>query len=267
MVDNFLEGGAAINSFCSQYHIDLSVVDMGINGDFAEHPMLIDKKIARGTDNFAIGPAMSKSQAILAIEHGIQAFLETCGNQPCGLVGMGEMGIGNTSSATAIICAASGLTVEQIIGRGTGVDDKGLERKCEVLEKALAVHQLDSTNGLDLLAKIGGYELGGISGAVLAAASRGWCVVLDGIISTAAGLLAYLICPHVNDYLVAGHRSVEQGQMAALKIMGLEAVLDLDMRLGEGTGAAIAMNLIELSCTMMRQMASFEEAGVDSGTL
>ena len=180
---------------------------------------------------------------------------------------MGEMGIGNSSSATAIICGASGLSVAKVVGRGTGVDDRGLTRKREVLEKALALHQPTKNNALELLSTVGGFELGGICGAILAAASTNCVVVLDGLISTAAGLLAYLLCPEVKDYLVAGHKSVEVGQQAALDIMGLTPVVDLDMRLGEGTGAAVTMNLVELSCCMMREMASFEEAGVDSGSL
>ena len=262
MVDNFLKGGAAINVFCGQYNIELAVVDIGVNASFNAHPLLIDKKIARGTNNFAITEAMSRRQALRAIENGADCFLEKQKEQPCALVGLGEMGIGNTSSATAIICAATGKSVEEIVGRGTGVDDRGLLRKKEVLEKALALHRPTGTDGLELLQAVGGYELGGICGAVLAAASEGCCVVLDGIISTAGGLLAYLICPEVKDYLVAGHKSVEAGQKAALDLMGLDPVLDLDFRLGEGTGAAITMNLVELSCRMMRDMASFEEAGV-----
>lgn len=263
MVENFLDGGAAINAFCRQYGIELAVVDMGVNGDFADHPLLVKKKVARGTKNFAVQKAMSVEDAIRAIESGARTFLEKNTTRPCDLVGMGEMGIGNTSSATAIICTASGLSVSQVVGRGTGVDDRGLLRKREVLEKVLALHQPVKDDALDLLSKVGGYELGGICGAVLAAASEGCCIVLDGIISTAAGLLAYLLCPDVKEYLVAGHKSVEAGQQAALEIMGLEPVLDLDLRLGEGTGAAITMNLVDLSCRMMREMASFEEAGVD----
>lgn len=266
MVDNFLKGGAAINVFCQQYNIELAVVDMGVNGSFNAHPSLIDKKVARGTNNFAITTAMSPSQAVRAIENGMDCFLEKQKEQSCVLVGLGEMGIGNTSSATAVICAVTGKSVEEIVGRGTGVDDRGLLRKKEVLNKALALHRPAGTDGLELLQAVGGYELGGICGAVLAAASEGCCVVLDGIISTAGGLLAYLICPEVKDYLVAGHKSVEAGQKAALDLMGLDPVLDLDFRLGEGTGAAITMNLIELSCRMMRDMASFEEAGVDTSS-
>jgi nicotinate-nucleotide--dimethylbenzimidazole phosphoribosyltransferase len=263
MVENFLKGGAAINVFCGQYNIDLSVVDMGVNSSFDAHPLLMQKKVDFGTRNFAITDAMSEDQAVRAILNGAQCFIEKQKEQPCTIVGLGEMGIGNTSSATAIICAATGLAVAEVIGRGTGVDDRGLQRKQEVLEKALMLHKPDGSNGLELLCKVGGYELGGICGAVLAAAANGCCVVLDGIISTAAGLLAYRICPEVKDYLVAGHKSVEVGQKAALDLMGLEPVLDLDFRLGEGTGAAITMNLADLACTMMREMASFEEAGVD----
>jgi nicotinate-nucleotide--dimethylbenzimidazole phosphoribosyltransferase len=166
-----------------------------------------------------------------------------------------------------VICAASGLDAASVAGRGTGVDDSGLSRKIEVINRALALHRLENTDAVEILAKVGGYELGGICGAVLAAAADRCCVVLDGIISTAAGLLAYLICPTVADYVVAGHRSVERGQAEALRLMGLEPVLDLDLRLGEGTGAAITMNLVDLACTMMREMASFEEAGVDSGSI
>lgn len=273
MVENFLDGGAAINTFCNQYDIDLKIVDMGVNGDFSQHPLLLDKKIAHGTENMAIRPAMNRRQAVEAIENGMATVLDSM-SEGKGLVGLGEMGIGNTTSATAIIAAATGRSPRQLTGRGTGVDNKGLERKIEVIEKALDLHfpgyrseNGSATDGLELLQKIGGYELAGICGAVLAAASLKHCVVLDGIISTAAGLLACLICPGVKEYLVSGHKSVELGQVAALELMGLKPVLDLDFRLGEGTGAAITMNLVELSCRMMREMASFEEAGVDSGSI
>jgi len=242
----------------------LTSLSLGRNGDFPDHPMLIRKKIARGTDNFAVQPAMGDAGAIKAIEQGARIIIEENNSRAWDIVGMGEMGIGNTTSATAIISAVSGLSPARLTGRGTGVDNSGLERKIEVIEKSLALHQPDPTNAIDLLAKIGGYELGGICGAVLAAASRKCCVVLDGVISTAAGLLAYLICPAIGDYLIAGHKSVEISQKTALKIMGLEPVIDLDMRLGEGTGAAIAINLVELSCRMMREMASFDDAGVST---
>jgi nicotinate-nucleotide--dimethylbenzimidazole phosphoribosyltransferase len=237
---------------------------MGVNGDFEDHPVLLKKKVAYGTENFSLRPAMTREQAVQAIEHGAEAFLEKNRISPCDMVGMGEMGIGNTSSAAAVISAASGLSPAAIVGRGTGVDNNGLLRKQEVIEKALALHSPSPVDGLDLLCTVGGYELGGICGAVLAAASERCCVVLDGVISTAAGLLAYLICPDIKEYLVAGHKSVEVGQQAALDLIGLRPVLDLDFRLGEGTGAAVTMNLVDLSCKLMREMASFEEAGVES---
>jgi nicotinate-nucleotide--dimethylbenzimidazole phosphoribosyltransferase len=264
MVENFLNGGAAINCFCSQYGIDLAVVDMGINGDLDDHKLLIKEKVARGTQNFTIQRAMTAEQAITAIMAGAKTFLNTYHDGGCDVVGMGEMGIGNTSSASVIISIICGKSLSQTIGRGTGLDDSGLQRKREVLEKALTLHQPDSHNGIEVLSKLGGYELAGICGAVLAASSVGCCVVLDGLISTAAGLIAYLICPDIAGYLVSGHNSVEQGQRGALQYMGLEPVLDLNFRLGEGTGAAITINLIELACKMMREMASFEEAGVES---
>lgn len=267
MVENFLAGGAAINVFCRQYGIDLHVVDMGVNGTFSPHPLLIDQKVASGTANFAVQPAMTREQALVSLENGAKTFLNKHAQQPCQLVGLGEMGIGNTSSATAIICAATGLKTTQVAGRGTGVDDEGLKRKREVIDRALRLHRPEPDDGLELLMKLGGFELGGIAGAILAAAASKCCVVLDGIISTAAGLIAYLISPAVQGYLVAGHRSVEHGQQAALKQMGLSPVIDLNFRLGEGTGAAVTMNLVDLACRTMCEMASFEEAGVDSGNI
>lgn len=263
MVENFLVGGAAINVFCHQYGIELSVIDMGVNGDFDKHKDLIKKKVAYGTNNFSIEDAMSKEQAIQALDSGAQVFMEKFELSPCELVGMGEMGIGNTTSATAIISAATGIPINELVGRGTGVDDKGLERKINVLEKAMTLHSPENSNGFEILRKVGGYEIAGMAGAILAAAAKGSCIVLDGIISTSAGLIAYLLCPTVKEYLVSGHKSVERGQLAALEIMGIEPILDLDLRLGEGTGAAITMNLIDLSCSMIRNMATFEEAEVD----
>ncbi len=264
MVENFLAGGAAINVFCKRYGIELAVVDMGVNGDFDDHDMLLKKKIAKGTRNFTVQGAMSFEDAVKSVVEGARVFQKKNRKVRCHLAGMGEMGIGNSSSAVAIICGVTGLSVGEVVGRGTGVDDRGLARKIEVIERALNLHNPRRDNALQILADVGGFELGGICGATLAAASEGCCVVLDGIISTAAGLLAYLICPEIKEYLIAGHKSVEKGQLAALEIMGLEPVLDLDMRLGEGTGAALTMNLVELACNMMCDMASFDDAGVDS---
>ncbi|MBM9511840.1 nicotinate-nucleotide--dimethylbenzimidazole phosphoribosyltransferase [Desulfogranum marinum] len=264
MVENFLAGGAAINVFCNFYDIDLTVVDMGVKGSFASHPLLIDKKVAAGTRNFAIEQAMSKDEALLSIDYGAQVIGPRREASKMEIIGLGEMGIGNTTAATAVISAVTGIAPAQLAGRGTGVDNEGLQRKIEILEKALSLHRPNPADGLEILSKVGGFELGGICGAVLAAAGNGSCVVLDGIISTAAGLLAYLLCPEVGGYLVAGHKSVEQGQQAALEFMGLEPVLDMNMRLGEGTGAAMTMHIAELAARVMCDMASFTEAGIDA---
>lgn len=264
MVENFLEGGAAINVFCRQYAIDLAIVDMGVNGELAPHGQLLNRKVGWGTRNFSVEPAMSLREALLAIEHGAEVCNAACEGGGCELVGLGEMGIGNTSAAAAIICSVTGMTPAEICGRGTGIDDRGLEHKIEVLEKALAYHRPDPSDALAVLSRVGGFEIAGICGAVLAAAANGTCIVLDGVISTAAGLIASLLCPTATQYMVAGHQSVEVGQRAALDHMGLEPVIDLDMRLGEGTGAAITMNLVELAGRVMCDMATFEKAGVET---
>lgn len=267
MVENFLNGGAAINVLCRHHHIGMNVVDMGVKSDFTLHPDLLMKKVARGTKNFAIEPAMTRKQAIAALENGMSVFFDTHDKTPVDIVGLGEMGIGNTTSAAAIICAVTQITPEQATGRGTGVDDKGLEHKTKVIKKVLDFHTLDPEDGLDILEKIGGFEIAGIAGAVLAAASRKTAVVLDGVISTAAGLVAFLINPGVKPFLIAGHKSVEISQKAALDHMGLDPLIDFNMRLGEGTGAALAMDMADAACKIMCEMASFDEAKIARSTL
>ena len=172
------------------------------------------------------------------------------------------MGIGNTTSASAVISAITGITPAQAAGRGTGVDDKGLEQKIEVIERVLNFHTIDPDNGFDILQKIGGFEIAGIAGATLAAASKNCAVVLDGVISTAAGLIAYIINPDIQGYLISGHKSVEKAQKAALSHMDIKPLIDLNMRLGEGTGAALSIDTIDAACKIMCQMASFDEAHV-----
>ncbi|WP_051305354.1 nicotinate-nucleotide--dimethylbenzimidazole phosphoribosyltransferase [Desulfogranum mediterraneum] len=262
MVENFLAGGAAINVFCGHYGIELAVVDMGVKGELAPHPLLVEKKVARGTKNFALERAMSPEEALRSIEYGAQVVGRSGDGARSELLGLGEMGIANSSAATAVISAVTGIDPAELTGRGTGIDNQGLKRKVEAVRKGLAYHRPDPSDGLDILSKVGGYELGGICGAVLAAAGNGSCLVLDGLISTAAGLLAYLLCPEIAGYLVSAHRSVEPGQQAALEFMGLEPVVDLEMRLGEGTGAAITIHLLELAAGVMCEMASFSEAGI-----
>ena len=269
MVENFLAGGAAINVLCRHYGIDMKVVDMGVAGNFEDHPDLIKKKVAPGTGNLARRAAMSAEELQAALENGMAVFLEAHARKPIDIVGMGEMGIGNTTPATAIICALTGLSPAEATGRGTGVDDAGLKRKTAVIEQALTLHCPDPKNGFEVLRTLGGFEIAGMAGAILAAASKKTAVVLDGVISTAAGLAACVICPAIKGLLIAGHRSVEPAQKAALSLMGLEPVMDLQMRLGEGTGAALAINIVEASCRIMTEMASFEGAGVStaSGTM
>jgi len=237
MVKNFLNGGAAINVLCRQFDIDMSIVDMGVNADFAPHPMLFDKKVRKGTRNFALEEAMTLEEAEDAVSKGMAVFFEKYASNKIDMIGLGEMGIGNT---------------------------KGMERKAEIIENVLKFHKPDSSDGFDILRKIGGYEIAGIVGAVLAAVSRDTVVVLDGVISTAAGLVAYTLKPEIGGYLISGHKSVEVAQQAALSHMGLEPVIDFGMRLGEGTGAAITMNVADTACRIMREMASFEEAGVSN---
>ncbi len=262
MVDNFLNGGAAINVLCRHYGIDLKIVDMGVKKDFNPHPDLIMKKVAKGTKNFALEPAMTRDQVIAALENGMSTFLEAYEKSPIDIVGLGEMGIGNTTSASAIICAVTSISPAEAAGRGTGIDDKGLSHKTEVIERVLAFHNLDPANGFEILQKIGGFEIAGIAGAILAAASKKTTIVLDGVISTAAGLIALLLNPAIHGYLISGHKSVEKAQKAALDHMNLVPLIDFDMRLGEGTGAALAMDMADAACKIMCEMASFDEAKV-----
>lgn len=262
MVENFLNGGAAINVLCRQFNIDIFIVDMGVNADFKDHPKLLNKKVRKGTRNFALEEAMTAEEAEQAIVNGMEVFLDKYSAGGIDILGVGEMGIGNTTSASAIISAVTNISPVEATGRGTGLDDKGMERKAETIEKVLNFQKPDPKDGLDLLRKVGGYELAGIAGAVLAAASKGTVVVLDGVISTAAGLIAFLINPDIKGYLISGHKSVEAAQKAALEFMGLDPVIDFQMRLGEGTGAAITMNITDTASRIMREMASFEDAGV-----
>ena len=264
MVANFLSGGAAINVLCRHNDIDIRIVDMGVKVDFDDHPDLLQKKVGKGTRNFAVQEAMTAAEMDMALANGMDVFLTENRKQKIDIVGLGEMGIANTTCASAIISAVTNLPPEEAAGRGTGIDDAGLEHKAQVIRKALDFHRPDPADGFDILRKIGGYEVAGIAGAVLAAASCRTMVVLDGVISTAAGMIAYLINPAIKDCLVSGHRSVESAQGAALAHMGLDPLIDFQMRLGEGTGAALTIDIVDAACRIMREMASFEDAGVSN---
>jgi nicotinate-nucleotide--dimethylbenzimidazole phosphoribosyltransferase len=266
MVQTFLMGGAGINAMAGQVDARVWVVDMGIIPDIQARPagrgpQLVVKKIARGTASLTKGPAMSAAQAEQAVMAGFDqagaAFAD--GVQ---ILGTGDMGIGNTTPSAAIGAAITGAGLDDMVGRGTGVDDAGLARKKEVVARCLSLNRPDAGNGLDVLAKVGGFEIGGIAGLVLGAAYHRKPVVIDGFISTAGALIAYALCPAVADYIFAGHQSREPGHRIMLEHMGLTPILNLDMRLGEGTGAALAMGIIQGAVRAYKEMMTFEEANV-----
>jgi len=265
MVLNFLAGGAAINVLSRHGGIEVVVVDIGVDGDFGEVTGLVRAKVCRGTRNMAREPAMSKAELDSALGIGIE-LAALAQNQGHTLIGTGEMGIGNTTAASAITCALTGRPVAQVTGRGTGLDEPGLKRKIEVIERALAVNRPDPSDPLDLLRKVGGLEIAGLTGLIIGAASRRIPVVIDGFISTSAAAIACSLEPKVRQFLFAGHRSSEPGHAALLEFIGETPLLDLQMRLGEGTGAALAMTLIEAAAKLYDEMATFSSAGVSEAS-
>lgn len=261
MVLNFLRGGAAINVLARAAGARVVVVDMGVAGDLPPQPELLDRKIVRGTRDLTREAAMSEAETLRAIEAGI-AVLEEQAALGLDLVAPGEMGIGNTTAASALVAALTRTPAAQVTGRGTGLDDAAHARKVALIEEALALHRPDPDDPLAALAALGGAEIAGLTGLILAAAARRIPVVIDGFISGAAALVAAELAPAVRDHLIAAHRSVEPGHRALLDHLGLEPLLDLDLRLGEGSGAALAMHLIDDACRLLREMATFGEAGV-----
>jgi len=261
MVLNFLAGGAAINVLARHTGTRVMVVDMGVAGGLPPHPALMVKKIAYGTGDISIGPAMSRQQAEMAMRNGAYVVLDELAHG-LDILATGDMGIGNTTPSAAIAAALTGLPPESIVGRGTGVDEAGLGRKRAAVQRALHVNQPDPGDGLDVLAKVGGFEIGGLAGAMLAAAAHSRPVVVDGFISTAAAMIAVSLCPQARSYLIASHTSQELGHRRMLEWLALEPLLDLGLRLGEGTGAVLAMSIIEAACKILDEMATFDEAGV-----
>jgi nicotinate-nucleotide--dimethylbenzimidazole phosphoribosyltransferase len=261
MVLNFLGGGAAINTLARQAGARVSVVDIGVASDFETVPGLIQRKIMHGTRSLAQGPAMTREDAEQALQVGVDILNEEAA-RGLDLVATGDMGIGNTTPSSAIAAVMTGLPVPQVVGRGTGIDDQGLQHKVKVIEQALAVNRPDAGDALDVLQKVGGLEIAGLAGVMVAAAARRIPVVVDGFISTAAAMIAVGLAPGVREYLISAHQSVEVGHRAMLKHLGLSPLLDLNLRLGEGTGAALAFHLIEASTRILREMATFGEAGV-----
>ncbi len=261
MVENFLNGGAAINVLARLAGARVVVVDMGVATDIPAHPGLIVKKIGYGAGNIAREPAMSREQAVGALLAGAEVVADEFARGMDILV-PGDMGIGNTTPSAAIAASILGKAAGSVVGRGTGVDDAGWQRKVKAVDRAIWLHHPDPADGLDVLAKVGGFEIGGLAGAILAAASRRVPVLLDGFISTAAALIAVQLAPQTRHYLIAAHRSQENGHALMLAHLGLHPLLDLDLRLGEGSGAALALPLVEAACKLLTDMATFGEAGV-----
>ncbi|MGH7875653.1 MAG: nicotinate-nucleotide--dimethylbenzimidazole phosphoribosyltransferase [Candidatus Binatia bacterium] len=261
MTYNFLNGGAAINVLARHHGVDTEVVDVGVDYEFAAPRGLRNCKIRRGTANFTRGPAMTRDEAVLSVELGIELVREAAAENIF-LLGAGDMGIGNTSSATAILCALTGVAPVDVVGRGTGIDDATLARKIAAIEEGLAINRPDADDPIDILTKVGGLEIGAITGVILGTAALRVPMVLDGFIAGAAALLAQRFCSYVQDFLFASHLSAERGHRLILDHLKLVPVLDLQMRLGEGTGACLLMGLIEASVKITREMATFESAGV-----
>jgi nicotinate-nucleotide--dimethylbenzimidazole phosphoribosyltransferase len=261
MVLNFLRGGAGINVLARHVGARVTVVDMGVASDLDAHPDLVSMKVGPGTRNMATGPAMTREQAVQSIESGL-AVLASEVEKGLDIVGTGDMGIGNTTPSSAITAVMTGESVASVTGRGTGLDDGQLSAKVACIERAIEVNRPDPADALDVLAKVGGFEIGGLCGVILGAAMHRVPVVIDGFISGAAALIAEGLCPAVADYLIAAHVSVEVGHQAILRKLGLRALLDLDMRLGEGTGAALGISLAEAATRILTDMATFAEAGV-----
>jgi len=261
MVLNFTRGGAAINVLARDAGARIVVIDVGVDADLPTDLPIRHRKVAHGTANLATGPAMTQEQAMTAIGVGLET-VEAEIEQGLDVVCLGEMGIGNTTPASAIVAAITGQRVADVTGRGTGIDETTWRRKVGVIERALRVNQPNPSDPLDVLAKLGGLEIAGLVGVVLGAAARRVPVVVDGFIATAATLVAAELCPAVRGYVIPAHRSMEAGHRVVLERLELEPLLALDLRLGEGTGAALALNIIDAALALLDQMATFEEAGV-----
>lgn len=264
MVYNFSAGGAAINVMAGWAGARVVVVDMGVDadlGDLVREGKIISRKVGFGTANIAEGPAMTRKQAVQSLEAGIE-IVSGLVRQGVDLLATGDMGIGNTTPSSAILAAFSGRPPREVTGKGTGIDEEVLEKKARIIHKALEVNRPDPGDPVDVLAKVGGFEIGGIAGVILGAAYHRIPVVVDGFISTAGALLAGKLAPASVGYMIASHRSQEPGHRLMLEELGLSPVLDLNLRLGEGTGAALAMGILEASSRVAGDMLTFDDAGV-----
>jgi nicotinate-nucleotide--dimethylbenzimidazole phosphoribosyltransferase len=261
MVYNFLRGGAAINVLARHAGANIVILDAGVAADLGPHPLLRSAKVGKGTANIVLGPAMTRQQAIQCIETGIEAAQEQIA-EGADLIACGDMGIGNTTPSSAITAVITGADPAVTTGRGTGLDDPGLSHKVDVVRRAIEVNRPDPKDGLDVLSKVGGFEIGVLAGAMLGTAASRRPVVVDGFISGAAALIAWTMSPLARHYFIASHQSVEPGHRVGLAAMELSPLLDLGMRLGEGTGATLAMHLIEAAARCLAEMATFAEAKV-----
>ena len=261
MVLNFLAGGAAISVLCRHLGVRQVIVDAGVMSDLPSHPDLRSLKFGRGTADISQGTAMTRQQAEQCIEAGINLAVEVI-ESGIDLIATGDMGIGNTTASSAITSAVTGVSPEETTGEGTGRTPEELQHKTWIVRQALEVNSPDPSDGLDLLTKVGGFEIGVLAGVVLGTAMQRRVVVVDGFISSSAALVANALCPRARDYMVASHVSAERGHRVALTSLGLSPLLDLGMRLGEGTGAVLAMPIIESAAACLSEMATFAEAGV-----
>ncbi|WP_028862550.1 nicotinate-nucleotide--dimethylbenzimidazole phosphoribosyltransferase [Psychromonas aquimarina] len=263
MMAAFTKGGAAINVLADHIGAEMVIVDVGVKGDLSElynEGTIIDYSIAQGTANFAEGPAMSREQAVASIEAGIEVVNSI--KDKFDLFVLGEMGIGNTTASSAIVSVLCDLSADIVTGCGAGLDEPGRQRKAEVISAALALHQPDQNDAVDILTKVGGFEIGAMAGVMLAAAALQKPVMMDGFICTAAALIAQSLNPDVVDTLIAGHSSVERGHIAALDKLGRKPILNLELRLGEGSGAAMALPVVDAGVKVMKEMATFADLGI-----
>ena len=256
MVKNFLNGGAAVNVLANQYNVEISIVDIGMKHSF-KSKNLINENIKKGTENILQGSAMTTKEAIKSIEVGIKVAQKLIDNGTK-ILGTGEMGIGNTTPSSAVVSVVTGESVEKVVGYGTGIDDEGLKNKINVIKKSIKINKPDKNDGIDILSKVGGLEIGGMAGVMLAGAANNVPVLVDGLISGASAIIAYLIEPKVANFLLPSHKSVEPGHQRLYEFLKMRPILDLDMRLGEGTGAILGMGIIESSNRIIKEMATFD---------
>ena len=261
MVANFLAGGAVINALATQTGAEVIVVDVGVAADLEPVPGLLDRKIRHGTRDMTVEPAMTRAEAVAALETGIEVARSLIDGGARCLV-TGDMGIANTTASAALVAALAGVSAAAVTGRGTGVDDATLARKVDAVERALALHRPDSTDAIGVLATVGGFEHAALAGFVLGAAATRTPVILDGVIACAAALIAQALAPDCTAAVIAGHRSVEPGASVALQTLRLTPLIDLDLRLGEGSGAVLALPLVQGAARVLRDVATFDAAGV-----